>query len=568
MQRFWRLLAPDRLEIRNVYIYSIFNGLINLSLPLGIQAIINLIQGGQINTSWVVLVFFVVLGVAVTGILQIYQLRITEQLQQKIFTRAAFEFAYRLPKIKMEALYKHYAPELMNRFFDTISVQKGLSKILIDFSAATLQVIFGLILLSLYHPFFILFSLVLVLLIYAIFRFTAKNGLATSLSESKYKYQVAHWLEELARTATTFKLAGKTDLSLNRINGHVDDYLKARESHFKVLVRQYSLMVVFKALVATGLLAIGGILVMEQNMNIGQFVAAEIIILLVMNSVEKVVLSLETIYDVLTALEKIGQVTDLELEAKTGINLANECDDCGIHLQMDKVSFSFPGQIKPTLDKFTLDISSNERLLITGPGGSGKSTLLHILAGLYDVQEGTISYNSLPKGNIEPESLRSVVGDYLTQEQLFEGSVLENITMGRETATFERVKWVVENLGLKKFIETLPQGYETRIDPQGKKLARSTTQKILLARSIVDQPKLLLLEDAFVHLEDQERNRIIDFLTGPNVPWTLAVISTNAYLAERADTIIVMEDGQIAGRGTYAEMKHNPKSNLSPNKNA
>ena len=158
IKRFWLLINPDKKEIRNIYIYAIFIGLVNLSLPIGIQAIINLIQGGQMSVSWMVLVAFVIIGIAISGILQINQFRITEYLQQKIFTRAAFEFTYRIPKIKLEALYKHYAPELMNRFFDVITIQKGLSKILIDFSTASIQTVFGLVLLSLYHPFFIVFS--------------------------------------------------------------------------------------------------------------------------------------------------------------------------------------------------------------------------------------------------------------------------------------------------------------------------------------------------------------------------------------------------------------------------
>jgi ABC-type bacteriocin/lantibiotic exporter with double-glycine peptidase domain len=251
-KRFWQLLKPDAREIRNVYIYSIFNGLVNLSLPLGIQAIINLIQGGQVSTAWIVLVVFVVAGIAVSGLISIFQLRITEHLQQKIFTRAAFEFAYRIPRIRMESLYKHFAPELMNRFFDVMTVQKGLSKILITISAAGLQVIFGLVLLSLYHPFFLIFSLALVVLVYAILRLSVRKGLETSLVESKHKYKVAHWLEEVARTGNSFKLAGKTDLPLLRADGHIEDYVNARENHFKVLVQQYSLMVLFKVIVATG----------------------------------------------------------------------------------------------------------------------------------------------------------------------------------------------------------------------------------------------------------------------------------------------------------------------------
>ncbi len=155
-QRFWKLLQPDSKEIKSVYAYAIFSCIVSLTLPLGIQAIINLIQGGQVNSAWIVLVFFVVLGIAGNGILQIFQLRITENIEQKIFTRAAFEFAYRIPKIKIEAMYNQFGPELMNRYFDVMNIQKGLSKILISISTAAIQVVFGLILLSLYHPFFIM----------------------------------------------------------------------------------------------------------------------------------------------------------------------------------------------------------------------------------------------------------------------------------------------------------------------------------------------------------------------------------------------------------------------------
>ena len=544
-QRFWKLLKPDKREIRNVYAYAIFNGLINLSLPLGIQAIVNLIQGGQMSTSWIVLVAIVVLGVAISGALQIYQLRIVENLQQKIFSRAAFEFAYRIPRIKMEELYKHYAPELMNRFFDIMSVQKGLSKILIDFTASSMQVIFGLILLSLYHPFFVAFSFILVLLIAAIFKFTYKKGLETSLKESKHKYKTAHWLEEVARTETTFKLAGETDLPLIRTNKHVGDYLTYRESHFKILVQQYSLMVVFKVVVALGLLAIGGILVMEQLMNIGQFVAAEIIILLIMSSVEKLIASLETIYDVLTSLEKVGQVTDLEMENQTGNCVEEKSAENGMEIELSNVTFFYPGKSKPNLSDINVCLQAGDRMVITGGNGAGKRSLLQLMAGLYEVQEGVVSFNGLPMGNLNLCKLRSSIGDYLSQEKLFEGSVLENIGMGRKGASFENIQWAVENLGLKPFIQSLPKGYETNIDPQGTKLPKSTVQKLLLARSIADKPKLVLLEYPLESLREDERQDIISFLMDKNQPWSMVVISRDPMFMQKANKIVVMKEGRI-----------------------
>jgi ABC-type bacteriocin/lantibiotic exporter with double-glycine peptidase domain len=554
-KRFWQLMKPDAKEIRNVYVYSIFNGLVNLSLPLGIQAIINLIQGAQVSTAWIVLVVFVVGGIALSGIISILQLRITENLQQKIFARAAFEFAYRIPRIRMESLYKHYPPELMNRFFDVMTVQKGLSKMLIDISAAGLQVIFGLILLSLYHPFFVIFSLILVMLVYVIFKFTAKRGLETSLKESKHKYKVAHWLEEVARTSNSFKLAGKTELPLEHVDAHVDNYTEARESHFKVLVQQYSLLVIFKVIVATGLLAIGGILVMEQVMNIGQFVAAEIIILLVINSVEKLINSLETIYDVLTSLEKIGQVTDLELETKDGVDLEVECPQGGMSVDLENVEFYYPDSIKPVLKNLNLSVKCSERILVSGSNGSGKSTFIHVVAGIYELEKGIVSYNGFPRDNLQIESLRNVVGGCLIEEQLFEGTLLDNISMGRKNATFENVKWAVKSLGLESFVRSLPKGYDTMLDPLGKKLARSTIQKLLIARSIADKPKLLLLEYAFEHIDKEDRTRIIDFLTHKDNPWTMIAISNDEYLAQKSDRVAFMRDGAIERVGPYDEMK-------------
>ncbi|MEQ8908823.1 MAG: ATP-binding cassette domain-containing protein [Vicingaceae bacterium] len=544
MQRFFRLLKPDGKEIKNVYTYAVFNGLVNLSLPLGIQAIVNLIQGGQINTAWIILVTLVVVGVAVTGILQIFQLRIVENLQQTIFTRAAFDFTYRVPHVKMEELYRRYAPELMNRFFDVMTVQKGLSKILIDFSAASLQIIFGLLLLSFYHPFFILFSLLLVVLIYIIFRLTAKNGLRTSLIESKRKYETAHWLEELARTNITFKLAGSTNLAMEKTDENVSRYLTARESHFQVLVKQFSLLVGFKVVVALGLLAIGGVLVMEQLMNIGQFVAAEIIILLIMNSVEKLILALETIYDVLTGLEKVGQVTDLELENEDGVDLEESCFDEGVSLKVRDLSFNYPGEKYKVIKNINLEVKRGESLLITGKNGSGKSTLLYLIAGLYDINEGQILYDDYSKSNISTKSLRQVVGDCLSQEMLFQGTLEENICLGKKMET-QHMKEVADSVGLTSYLNQLEDGFSSHLDPQGKGLPRSIVQKILIARAIASKPKLLLFEENLEAIDEEDRRKIVDYITSPERGWSLIAVSKDPYFKSKVKQVLQLREGEI-----------------------
>ena len=227
------LFELERQDILRIFYYSLFAGAVSLSLPLGVQAIINLIQGAQVSTSWIVLMVLVMMGLGFAGTLQIMQMRIIETMQQRIFTRSSFELSYRFPKIEMQALRKFYPPELANRFFDTITLQKGLSKILIDVPAAIIQIVFALILLSFYHPFFILFGLVLITLMYFVFKYTVRRGLQTSLEESKHKYQVAHWIQEVARSVVSFKISGNTSLALKKNDDLVLDYLNAEKRTFR-----------------------------------------------------------------------------------------------------------------------------------------------------------------------------------------------------------------------------------------------------------------------------------------------------------------------------------------------
>lgn len=534
--RLVNLLQLDKKDILQVFYYAIFAGIVNLSLPLGIQAIINLIQGAQISTSWIVLVVLVTLGVAFGGALQFMQIRIIENVQQKIFTRSSFEFAYRFPKIKMSELRNFYPPELANRFFDTLTVQKGLSKILVDFPAALLQIIFGLLLLSFYHPFFIIYGILLLLLIYIVFKYTAKRGMETSLAESKSKYRVAHWIQEVARSIVSFKLSGKTSHAMSKNDELVSEYLKYRESHFRIILIQFVQMIGFKVLVTAGLLLIGGILVLNQEMNIGQFVAAEIIILLVISSVEKLILGLESFYDILTSLEKIGQVVDKELESQEGEFIFDNSDEFSIELE--NIDYRVDNGKKKILSNISLHIDNKSRILVQGGSGSGKSTLLRLIAGIIEPTEGKIFVNQTSLNAIQLNHYRGKVGQSLTEESPFEGTLLENITFGNKNISMEDVRWAIDSVGLTPFVKQLPDGLDSVIYPEGKHIPYTVSKKILLARSIVTRPKLLILKDPLDQFEKEEEKRIMKFLTDPKQPWGLMVVSHNpGWITECSETL-------------------------------
>ena len=552
-KRFFKLLQPDRKDIGYIYLFAVFNGLVNLSLPLGIQAIISLIMGGQVSTSWVLLVSVVILGVIAAGILQILQLSIAEIIQQRIFTRAAFEFTYRIPRFKTESMLNSHPPELINRFFDTLTLQKGVPKLLMDFSTAAIQILFGLIVLSFYHPLFILMGMLLLLILIGIFYITSRKGLETSLESSEYKYEVAHWLEEIARVLDTLKLAGKTNLPFTKTDRLVQKYLKFRKEHFRVLVSQYSYMIGFKTLITGALLLIGGFLVIDRQINIGQFIAAEIIIILILNSVEEFILSIDTVYEVFTGLEKLGQVTDMPLETHKGEKFEEIDNGKGMQVELKGLSYKYPERRLPSLTNIDLKIKPGEKIGIIGGNDSGKSTLIQMIAGLFEDFDGSLSYNGLPLGNLNLQSLRYYIGDNLAQEDLFDGTLAENISLGRPEIGISDLKRAVHHAGLDDFIASLDKGYDTEIIPTGRRLSRSIIKRILFARSICSKPRLLLLDDFLSAVEKKTQNEMIEFLK-TQTDWTLVVVTTRSAMLEICDRVIYLENGKIAAEGTPKEM--------------
>tara|TARA_R110000787_G_scaffold60220_15_gene136655 strand:- start:5827 stop:7494 length:1668 start_codon:yes stop_codon:yes gene_type:complete len=541
-KRFLGLLELERKDIFQIGYYAIFDGIVTLSLPLGIQAIINLLQGAQISASWIILIVLVTTGIGFSGMLRLKQMRIIETIQQRIFTRASFELSYRFPKIKMNELRNYYLPELANRFFDTLTIQKGLSKILIDVPSALLQIIFALILLSFYHPFFIIFGLLLLILIYFVFKFTAEKGLETSLKESKAKYKVAHWLQEIARAVISFKLSGTTSLALQKSDTLVNEYLISRENHFKILMLQFIQMIGFKVLVTSGLLLIGGFLVLNQQMNIGQFVASEIIILLVINSVEKLISGIESFYDVLTSIEKLGQVVDKPIESQKGESIKKGSD---LTIELQNISYSVNEKSNPILNDISFTVNPKEIILIEGESGSGKSSLLQLISGVITPTSGYMYVNNLSIESLIINEYRSNLGLSLSEETPFEGTIRENITFGNKEITDEFIYETFEKLGLTDFLKQQPKGLNSILKPEGKQIAYTISKKMVLARAIVKKPKVLILEDPLDQFQKQEAKQIIDFLTHTSHNWSLIVVSNNESWRTKCNKIITLKKGQM-----------------------
>ena len=534
------VLQLDKKEVSAIYIYAILAGLVQLVTPLGIQSIIGFVMAGALSTSIVVLIAVVVLGVFLNGLFQIRQLQIIEKIKQKIYTRDALSFAQKIPHLNLEKLDNYYLPELVNRFFDTINLQKGIEKILLEIPAAFIQILFGIILLSLYHPIFIAFGIVLVLLLYIILATTLPKGFTKSLLASDYKYKTAGWLQELARVVKTFKYGEKTSLHIEKTDDLVSNYLVARTSYFKILLTQFWSLVVFKIIITAAMLIVGVYLLLNQQINIGQFIAADIVILAVISSVEKLIQTLDKAYDTLTAIEKLDKIKSAELESAGSEKITT---NNGIKIDFKNVSFSYPNG-KSVLNDVNIDIKEGEKVLIVGNSGSGKSTLLRLLTGTFTNFTGSIRINNIALGSYSIDSLRSNTGVLISQQDIFQGTIRDNVTMGDSSITNDDLYNITKITGLESFVEELEIGFDTVIDPAGKKLPEKIKQGVLLARALLSKKSLMLLENPFDGIENDTIENV-KALMAKSENTTMLVTAASHSNDEIFDKIIYLENGSV-----------------------
>lgn len=537
--RLFNLILLDKKEITSIYFFAILNGLVQLSLPLGVQAIISFVIGASMVTSIYILITIVVIGVWIVGVLQVNQMKIIERIQQKIFVRNVIEFAEIIPKIDLKKSNNYYLPEKINRFFDTISIQKGVSKLLLDIPIASIQVIFGILLLSFYHPIFIVFGFLLLSTLLLILKLTSKKGWTTSLEESKNKYAVVGWFGEIARVIKSFKFRQSSNLTIQKTDDITVKYLRARISHFQVLLFQYKALILFKVLITATMLVVGTYLLLNQLLNIGEFIAAEIVILSIIAAIEKLIGSLDSIYDIITGLEKLATVTESVIEKSGTIPYKPIKNGISIELKNGEISYDSSSLL---LQNLNFKISSNSLIAITGEEGVGKTSLLNFLSGNYQFDKGGYLINDVPFQNYELETMRKRMGLFLNQQEIFEGTVLQNITVGRSDIPVEKINQIANECGFQGFINSFQNGFETEIDPAGKRLAASSVNKIVLLRALVNEPDILFLEEPWLAFNEKTKQSFIEYLQKIRMKTTIFIVSNDSNFVSKCDYKIQLEN--------------------------
>ena len=287
------------------------------------------------------------------------------------------------------------------------------------------------------------------------------------------------------------------------------------------------------------MLIVGGVLLIQQQINIGQFIAAEIIILTVLNAVEKLIVSLETVYDVLTSVEKINKITDKPIENEGSYEFEAKK---GIAIEAKSLSFGFD-EIK-VLHNLDFSIQSGQRVAIMGDGDSGKTVLLRILTGAFQDFDGSLTFNQVPINNYKLDSLRSHIGIYLQKQDIFSATLWENLTLGNPNIKEEEVLSVFKIVGLQDFFGSLKYGFDTEMEPTGKKLSSSVVQKILITRALLNAPEMLLLDEPLKLIAEDQKQTLQNYLFGLK-DVTMIITTKDQEIARKCDLVIHLEKGSI-----------------------
>lgn len=520
LARLVALLRLERDELWVTVIYAVFVGLLSLAAPLVVQTLVNTLAFGALLQPLVVLTTLLFAGVAFAAALRALQAWVVERIQQRLFVRAALDLAHRLPRVHATALRSAHGPELVNRFFDVATMQKGAATLLVEGIAIALQTIVGMILLSVYHPLLLAFAVILSGSIAFIALVLGRNATRTAVKESKTKYAVAAWLQEIIRHRSTFGSDDGAALGLTHAEDLARDWLGARRAHFGIVFRQITGALALEAIASAALLGVGGALVLARQLTLGQLVAAELIVAAVVAGVSKLGKYLESVYDVLASVDKIGVLVDLPLE---------------------RAGAALHGTGPASLRVGDLTVDRGGRLAVFASDARRTRALTDILAGDADAGDVRFEIDGIDARELAPAAIRDAMV-VVRGPEIFTGTIADNLTVGRPVSPVA-IREALERVGLWEIVAALPERLSTRLSTHAPSLTREEALRLTLVRALLAQPRILVVDRVLDGLPVRQRDELIEVLSGAGWPWTLVLVTSDEASASRFGEPVTIGEG-------------------------
>jgi putative ABC transport system ATP-binding protein len=543
--RYWALMVLERRDLWVVIVFAMMDGLFLLASPIAVETLVNTVAFGRYLQPIIVLALLLLTFLTFAAALQALSTYVVEILQRRLFVRLVTDLAYRLPRVRGSALDQSHGPELLNRFFEIAQVQKITSALLLDAVSIILRTFIGMAVLAFYHPFLLGFDIVLLVMIAFITFVLGRGAVKTSVRESRAKFSVGEWMQELIRHPTAFKLHGGQQFALDRADQLTIDYLEARKRHFRIVIRQMVFTLGLQTFAFTALLGLGGWLVIQGELTLGQLVASELIVTVIVGSFTKMHKHLESFYDLMASMDKLGHVLDLPVERHD--KLFHLRSGAAAEVAVRQVSYQYGSNhhAHEALHDVTFALEPHGCVALVGSPGSGKSTVIDLLSGVREPVTGHIELDGIDLRELRPDSLREHLA-VVRSIEIFRGTIDENVHLNRPRVSAQDVREALDAVGLTDEIQKLPDGLNAVLQTNGAPLSATQAMRLMIARAIVGHPRLLLIDGILDALPDAMLQQLLPNLLGRTHPWTALIATGRQTVIDRCDRVVTLGLSRLA----------------------
>jgi putative ABC transport system ATP-binding protein len=512
----------DWKDIFSILIYGTAVGIFSLVVPLAAQSLVNTIAFATLLQPLIVLTAAVAVFLLLSSILKLIQFFIAEKLAQRIMVRVALDLSQSIPALQYDIFKRNFGSEYINRFLEIVTVQKATTSLLLEGTAVLFQLVFGIVLLGFYHPFFLAFSIIVALILFFTVLIFGRHAIPTSVEESDRKYDILAWLEDIAASPALFKSERGQKIALNRADSLIGNYIEARQNHFQILFTQQTLVLLLQIFGSATLLGVGGILVMRNQLSLGQLVAAELILAVVLNSTDKLTKFLETFYDLVAGITKLDVLGSLPRDTMlSGERLP--VTDKGCTVSFRNVSHILSsGEL--LLDNINLDVQSGDKILIIGGNGSGKSILADLLVGYKAPYRGKILMDETSIDDIDCNALRTNVA-LVRGIEVIHGTIEDNLRIAKDVISAREIREILTDLGLSKEIDSLADGMRTYLKGDYSPLSLGQAERLMIARALLQHPRLMVFDSSLDVIDEGMLEQSIKAIFAKNPQATLIALS-------------------------------------------
>ncbi|MDX2082687.1 MAG: ABC transporter ATP-binding protein [Rickettsiales bacterium] len=499
-----KILSADKAIFITAIIYGVIISILSLAAPISVQLLINSVSFTAMLQPILILGTILLILVSLYGLVSILQFQVTEIFQRRFFARMGYEVGMSILNAKHQSFVEANQTEMVNRFFETVTIQKTIPKLFSKSFTVILQSLTGLFLIACYHPFFLIFTFGIPLIIFLIWKSFAPQAIIHSFLESRRKYDLVGCLEDIAANHLIFKSREGREYAKFKINFLTGLYLKERKLHFGNLFAQVVLLFVLYAIATALLLILGGWLVLKGQLSLGQLVASELVISAILYNISNLGRDFESFYDLISSAEKLSQFQNIPAEENEGEIIPQQIEE----IKFDKASYHYHNHDY----QFNLHFFKGKNYLLFTNGYSTKKIIIEMLLGLRQTISGSINLNKININKFNKYDLRSCIA-IIDNSALIEATIKEYLTFNRKDISLDYVMSILEKIGLAESILSIDEGLEARIIPSGWPFSESEKILLKVARALIHKPQIIIADEVLDMLEPKTREKVLYYLT-------------------------------------------------------